>query len=137
MKMKPLERPKMNLKPALFLWLLPVLATLFSHPCPADSMAGMDMNMDMGNASMKMNSEGKALADSNCAACHGPQGISTADNYPNLAGQMSMYLSQALQAYRDKSRVNAMMNAVAAKLTDAQINDLAMHYASLKPAQRN
>lgn len=125
----------MNLKFTTFLWLLPVLATLLSLPCSAGSMAGMDM--DMGDGSMMMSSEGKTLADSTCAGCHGPQGISTADNYPNLAGQMSMYLAQALQAYRDKTRVNAVMNAVAAKLTDAQINDLALHYASLKPAQRD
>lgn len=78
---------------------------------------------------------GKTQASGVCAGCHGAQGISGADMFPNLAGQKKGYLVSALKAYRDKTRNNAIMNGMAASLTDQQIDDLASYYSSLKPAQ--
>lgn len=76
---------------------------------------------------------GKATASGVCAGCHGPKGISAADTFPNLAGQKKSYLVSALKAYRDKTRNAAMMNGMAAPLSDQQIDDIAAYYASLKP----
>ena len=70
-----------------------------------------------------------------CAGCHGADGISIASTIPNLAGQKEEYLKQTLTAYRDKRREGvsaAMMTPMATGLTDAEIADLAKHYASLK-----
>lgn len=77
----------------------------------------------------------KATATSICAGCHGPNGISAADIYPNLAGQKKGYLVAALKAYRDKTRNNPMMNGMAAPLSDQQIEDLAAYFSGLKASQ--
>ncbi len=45
-----------------------------------------------------------------CANCHGPTGMSPTDAFPNLAGQVPAYIVQQLQAFRDGSRKNQLMN---------------------------
>lgn len=66
-----------------------------------------------------------------CAGCHGSDGISVMPLVPNLAGQKPAYLANAIRAYKDGSRKNAMMASVAAGLSDKDIEDLAAYYASL------
>lgn len=56
-----------------------------------------------------------------CVACHGANGISEVEDVPYLAGDSAMYLEAQLQAFRDGSRVNEVMNAIAADLTDDDI----------------
>lgn len=75
---------------------------------------------------------GKAAVDTVCASCHGINGISAAGAFPNLAGQKEDYLRGALTAYRDGTRKAAIMNNMAASLTDQQIADLAAYLSSLK-----
>lgn len=75
----------------------------------------------------------KATASGMCAGCHGSQGISNSDIYPNLAGQKKSYLASALKAYRDKTRTNGMMNAMASSLKDQDIEDIAGYFSSLTP----
>jgi len=65
-----------------------------------------------------------------CTACHGADGISTAPNFPILAGQYESYLAQALKSYRDGSRQNAIMAGFATQLSDEDIADLSAWYAS-------
>ncbi len=65
-----------------------------------------------------------------CAACHGMNGVSIAAGVPNLAAQREGYLRTQLRAYRDGGRENALMNAVSAPLSDAQIDALAAYYAN-------
>lgn len=72
---------------------------------------------------------GKARAESVCAACHGANGVSVSDNIPNLAAQRAAYLANQLKAFKDGSRKNLMMNAIAAQLGAEDIDDLAAHYA--------
>lgn len=67
-----------------------------------------------------------------CAACHGANGISAVPTYPNLAGQKAAYLELTLKGFRDGTRKNATMNAMAKPLSDADIKNLAAYYASLK-----
>jgi len=66
-----------------------------------------------------------------CAACHGANGISPNDIWPNLAGQKEGYLVAQLKAFRDGQRAAPMMAPMAAPLSDADIADLAAYYASL------
>lgn len=76
--------------------------------------------------------KGKAVV---CASCHGADGIALVPTYPNLAGQNAEYLVSALKAYRSKERQGgnaALMQAMAANLSDDDINDLAAYFASLK-----
>ena len=74
---------------------------------------------------------GKAKA-ATCNACHGVNGISAIPTYPNLAGQKEAYLVKQMKAFKDKSRKEPTMNAMAAPLSDADIANLAAHFAGLK-----
>lgn len=66
-----------------------------------------------------------------CAGCHGADGNdSTAPNFPKLAGQYEDYLIKALREYRSGEREQAIMNGIAAELSDQDIADLAAFYAS-------
>ena len=67
-----------------------------------------------------------------CAGCHGADGISAVPTYPNLAGQKEAYLIMTLKGFRDGSRKNNIMNPMAKSLTDADIENLAAFYSSLK-----
>ena len=74
---------------------------------------------------------GKAKS-ATCAGCHGANGISAVPTYPNLAGQKEAYLIDTLKGFRDGTRKNATMNAMAKPLSDADIANLAAYYAGLK-----
>jgi cytochrome c553 len=66
-----------------------------------------------------------------CNACHGQEGVSTVpDQFPHLAGQHASYLEHALKGYRDGTRSNAVMNPMAAALSDDDIRVLAAFYAA-------
>ncbi len=81
---------------------------------------------------------GKAKAEaSNCAACHGPAGVSENLPGPSLAGQKAVYLVGALKAYKTGARENPLMGGVVGSLSDADIGNLAAFYAgsSCKSAQ--
>ena len=75
--------------------------------------------------------DGAALAqEKGCVGCHGQDGKAIAASYPNLDGQWERYLRLQLLAYRDGKRENAVMNGMAATLTDDEIRALAAHYGS-------
>ncbi len=73
---------------------------------------------------------GKAKAAS-CAACHGADGISKVPTYPNLKGQKAAYVVKQLKAFKDGSRKDPTMNAMAKPLSDADMANLAAYYESL------
>jgi cytochrome c553 len=77
---------------------------------------------------------GRAKAAEVCAACHGAQGVSVSDAIPNLAGQKARYLEVQLNALKDGSRKNAIMNAIAAQLTADDIANVAAHFAAQQGA---
>ena len=68
-----------------------------------------------------------------CAACHGPQGVAIAPNFPNLAGQSATYLYVQLKEFHDGQRSDPVMSGQAAALSDADMRDLASYYAALAP----
>jgi len=74
---------------------------------------------------------GKAKAAS-CAGCHGANGISAVPTYPNLAGQKEAYLAKQMKAFKDGSRKDPTMNAMAAPLSDADMANIAAFYAGMK-----
>lgn len=69
---------------------------------------------------------------SNCFACHGKDGISENELWPNLAGQQTQYLANQIIAFRDKTRDEPEMWSQVKDLTDAQIQSIAEYY-SAKP----
>ena len=66
-----------------------------------------------------------------CSSCHGGNGISSMDMWPNLAGQKAVYLAKQLRAFRDGARNDAVMAGMVKDLSDTDIDDLAAYYASL------
>ncbi len=74
----------------------------------------------------------KAKAQVLCENCHGKDGVAVLPGAPNLGGQQKEYLLQQLRAYRSGSRQNAQMSIVAKTLTDADIENLADWYSSIK-----
>ena len=74
---------------------------------------------------------GKAKA-ATCNACHGANGISAVPTYPNLAGQKEAYLVKQMKAFKDGTRKDPTMNAMAKPLSDADMANIAAHYAGMK-----
>lgn len=72
-----------------------------------------------------------------CAACHGTDGNSMIPMNPKIAGQHEKYLIKQLEEFRlasqsggQEGRNNAVMNGMAAGLSDQDIKDLAAFYSS-------
>ncbi len=76
-----------------------------------------------------------------CASCHGADATGNRElGAPNLLFQDSSYLARQLRHYRDKKRGGAgapplavAMTAVVADLSDADVEHLVTHIASLRP----
>lgn len=73
---------------------------------------------------------GKAKS-ATCASCHGADGLSTNDLWPNLKGQKNGYLVKQMKAFRDGQRTDPMMSPMAKGLTDEDIDNLAAYYSGL------
>ena len=74
---------------------------------------------------------GKAKA-AVCVACHGANGISPVEIYPNLAGQKAGYFVKQLKAFRSGERKEPQMTPFVMGLSDQDMENLAAYYASLK-----
>lgn len=72
-----------------------------------------------------------------CASCHGSADQPPASAlHPRLAGQEYRYLAQQLADWRQRQRRNSpgdVMNRVAAALSDAEIDALALYLSGLSP----
>lgn len=105
---------------AIGLFLTGVHAQELPTPAPIDPKASAD-----------------SVAEHVCAQCHGPAGMATLANVPNLAGQHAEYLAKQLREFRSRHRADANaaknMWGVAHNLTDKQIDGLAAHFAAQKP----
>lgn len=80
--------------------------------------------------STRMINQGRAVAESACADCHGMDGFSTAEGVPQLAGQRAVYLYRVQQAYLDGRR-NDETNRHKGFLNDDAVLAVAAYYASL------
>jgi cytochrome c553 len=69
---------------------------------------------------------------SRCDRCHGVNGNSTDPRAPALAAQRVDYLVNVLHAYRTGARRSPQMAAMSDMLSDADVENLAAHYARQK-----
>ena len=68
-----------------------------------------------------------------CAACHGAAGAGLPKQYPRLSAQHADYTLQQLRTFRTGERANApMMMAIAAKMTDAEMQAVADYMQGLR-----
>ena len=70
-----------------------------------------------------------------CVACHGVGGVSTNPAWPNLAGQSALYLVDQLKLFKEKIRVNTLMNPQAEALSEQDMEDIAAYYSGLEEHQ--
>lgn len=87
--------------------------------------------MASSNAAMAGDPVAGKTKSLSCAGCHGPAGMSPNPMWPNLAKQNADYTIKQLKAFRDGSRPDPMMSAMAMPLSDTDIEDLAAYFASL------
>ncbi len=66
-----------------------------------------------------------------CASCHGSEGTSPNDTWPNLAGQNAAYLARILAAYKSGDQTDPIMTPLAHALSDSEVQDLAAYFGSL------
>jgi cytochrome c553 len=70
-----------------------------------------------------------------CIACHGPRGNGTSlSGFPDISGQHVDYIKTQLEAFRSGDRANSlngMMEDIAKKMTDNDIDVLAKYVAGL------
>lgn len=104
-----------------------------AQPATIQLESGDDLRPVLANAEDV--AEGKSLADSSCAGCHGAKGVSATPGVPNLAAQRPMYLYRELKAYQSGARGESPMNNAVKFLSDAALVKVAAYYASLDPAQ--
>lgn len=67
-----------------------------------------------------------------CIGCHGFEGKSNIPTNPSLAGRDAAFVKTSLLDFRSGTRKNPIMNAMAAGLTDEEINHLANYIGNLK-----
>jgi cytochrome c553 len=78
------------------------------------------------------NPKAGAAISGQCAVCHGNNGISVANNIPNLAGQHYQYLLAQLKAFKNGTRKNSLMQEMVLSLSLQQMKDIAAYFASVK-----
>jgi cytochrome c553 len=67
-----------------------------------------------------------------CAECHGMDGVSWSDRFPNMAAQNAAYLLAEMRHFRDGARANDdhQMGAILSAMTHAQMKAAAAWYAA-------
>ncbi len=74
--------------------------------------------------------KGGALSSQVCAACHTADGSRGSPANPILAGQHPEYLVKQLTEFKSGKRKNAVMNGMAAPLSEEDMRNVAAFYAS-------
>jgi cytochrome c553 len=76
----------------------------------------------------------RLVGERNCAACHGPRGVSAMPQMPSLAGQQADFTTLQMILFREGLRPVPAMLEFARGLSDTQIRDIAAYFASLPSA---
>ena len=98
--------------------------------CMSMLLAGI---LSVNNSQAASPYAGHEKAAAVCSQCHGIKNPSADGPFPSLAGWDGPYLITALKQFRDKSRTSEIMNAIAASLSDEDINDIVSYYSHVKP----
>lgn len=96
-----------------------VVLVLCGLPAAAEEEAGDEAAIESG----------RTLA-APCVQCHGEDGTSLAAIYPNLAGQNVHYLERQMILMRDGDRPAPLMAGQLDHMSDQDIRDMALFYAS-------
>lgn len=86
-------------------------------------------------AHVSLYERGKNVAAA-CTSCHGPDGNSKTAGTPNLAGQQPRYFMTAVQEYLMGTRDHAPMIGLVRDMNRADLESVAIYFASQTPAER-
>lgn len=75
--------------------------------------------------------EGPPASLQQCRVCHSADGVGTNPMIPNIGGQSAEYLSKQLQDFRAGRREDPQMTIIAQGLSDEEIRELSVWYASI------
>ena len=89
--------------------------------------------LGIASLSAQVETSGADLYRQYCAACHGQNGNSANPEWPSLAGQNAVHITEQLKLFRASHRNNAIMYPLAAGLSDEDIADVAAYFASQTP----
>jgi cytochrome c553 len=105
------------------------LAAYYSS-LPLEVPGAVESAVEAGQALYRGGNAGTGL--SACIGCHGPKGRGNPGaKMPAVGGQHATYTASSLKAYRSGERKNEMMNAIAQRLTDAEIDALSGYLQGL------
>ena len=117
-----------------------VLVLMAQLPCvnawALDSFASSALNEKEKNAlspSRDIIEFGRVAAQSNCADCHGMDGISDAAGMPHIAGQRTVYLYRVLKSFQSGGRADPSNNHNSF-LNDQVLLSTAVYFSNLSPA---
>jgi len=85
------------------------------------------------NAQVTGDAGAGATKAATCTACHGLNGNIANPEWPVLAGQNAVYLSEQIKRFRDGHRLNVLMQPMVANLTDQDVADLAAYFSIQTP----
>jgi len=126
------------MKRQAYILVLAVVSLVISTPGFSQSSSTLPVNSAEREAlfpSRQLLDQGRAVAETACADCHGADGISKAPGIPNLAGQRTVYLYRVLQSYQSRERRNDAMNHAIDLLKPESLLAVSAFYASLAPAR--
>jgi cytochrome c553 len=83
----------------------------------------------------EMVNQGREVAETVCAGCHGMDGISDSEGEPNLAGQRAVYLYRAMRSYHLGTRFDETKKHNGFLSDQARLS-VSAYYSSLEPAER-
>ena len=80
-----------------------------------------------------MHADASPLQDvlTQCAACHGADGVARDVEVPNLAGQHDRYLLTQLQNFRSGKRPHKEMRYMSRHITDEEMEAIAQYYSNM------
>lgn len=106
------------------------LAAFYAAQTPSTSGAADPDLVDLGAEIYHGGLPDKGVAA--CMACHGPAGGGmSAAGWPAIAGQHATYSAIQLTKYRDGERRNSMMQSIAERLTDEEIEAVSSYMNGL------
>ena len=120
------------------MWVVAVAAAIAGHaPDSAAQSAktgtGADDDLRAVYATSADIADGKRVAETACARCHGLNGVSATKGIPHLAAQRPAFLHLQLLAYRQSARVQNAMDGVVRFLSDDALYKVAAFFGSLEP----
>jgi cytochrome c553 len=119
--------------------MLAIAGLVLSTACCGSASAQSRISVDNGPelqtlyASPEDIAQGKVLAETTCAGCHGANGISETPIVPHLAGQRPAYLFIELKAIQTGARGETPMNNQVKFLSDDALVKVSAYFASLDP----